>query len=356
MARRLRVAVIFGGRSGEHEVSVASARSVMAAIDQERFEPVPVAITRSGVWLTPAETRAALARLEGQNLATIAVEGEGEGLLARPDVLAVLKEVDIAFPVLHGTEGEDGCIQGLFELAGVPYVGAGVTASAIGMDKSVQKALWRAAGLPVARSLTLLRSLIERDPQAAARQVEREFNYPVFVKPANSGSSVGVSKVRSREDLADAFAEAGRWDRKILVEEAITGREIECAVLGNDAPEASPLGEVVPKAEFYTYEAKYLDDTTDLIAPADLPADVAAEIQRLAVAAYKAIDCAGLARVDFFLTQDGRVVLNEINTLPGFTRISMYPRLWTLAGLSYPALIARLIELGLERHAEMHRR
>jgi D-alanine-D-alanine ligase len=351
--RRLRVAIIFGGRSGEHEVSVASARSVMAAIDRERFEVVPVAIARSGAWLTEEETRAALARIEGQNLASIQVEGEG--LLARPAVLGLLNEVDVAFPVLHGTQGEDGAIQGLFELAGLPYVGAGVTASAAGMDKPVQKALWRTAGLPVVDAITLLRSICEHDPAEAARQVEREFGYPVFVKPANSGSSVGVSKVRSREDLAEAFAEAGRWDRKILVERAMTGREIECAVLGNDDPQASPLGEIVPAAEFYTYEAKYVDGSTGLIAPAELPGGLVTEIQGLAVAAFKAIDCAGMARVDFFVTPEGRPVLNEINTIPGFTSISMYPRLWQIAGLSYPGLIARLIELGMERHAETHR-
>lgn len=352
--RRRRIAVIFGGRSGEHEVSVASARSVMAAIDPERFEVVPVAIARSGAWLTVEETRAALARFEGQHLATIEVEGAG--LLARPAVLGLLAEVDIAFPVLHGTEGEDGCIQGLFELAGVPYVGAGVTASAIGMDKSMQKALWRQAGLPVVDSITLLRSLCEDDPREAVRRVEEAFPYPVFVKPACSGSSVGVSKVRSREDLADAFVEAGRWDRKILVERAVTGREIECAILGNDDPQASPLGEIIPAAEFYTYAAKYVDDSTRLVAPVDLPAALTREFQELAIAAYRAIDCAGMARVDFFLPPDGRPVLNEINTIPGFTRISMYPRLWQIAGLSYPDLIARLIELGLERHAETHRR
>ena len=354
VSRRLRVAIIFGGRSGEHEVSVASARSVMGAIDRERFEVVPVAIARSGAWLTVAETQAALTRVEGRNLATIEVEGEG--LLERPEVLGLLREVDVAFPVMHGTQGEDGSLQGLFELAGVPYVGAGVTASAIGMDKGVQKALWKEAGLPVAHWLTLLRTTCERAPQEAARQVERAFAYPVFVKPANSGSSVGVSKVRSREDLADAFAEAGRWDRKILVEQAITGREIECAVLGNDAPQASPLGEIVPAAEFYSYEAKYVDDSTRLIAPAELPDNLVGEFQRLALAAYKTIDCAGMARVDFFLPPDGSPVLNEINTIPGFTRISMYPRLWQLADLSYPALIGRLIELGLERYAETHRR
>lgn len=349
-----RVAILFGGRSGEHEVSVASARSVLAAIDRDRFEVVPVAIARSGAWLTAEETHAALARLEGQPLATIEVVGEG--LLARPAVLSLLSEVEIVLPLVHGTQGEDGSLQGLCELAGVPYAGAGVAASAVGMDKSMQKALWRQAGLPVVEAITLLRAECERDPAAVARRVEREFDYPVFVKPANSGSSVGVSKVRSREDLAGALVEAGRWDRKILVERAITGREIECAVLGNDQPEASPLGEIVPAAEFYSYEAKYVDGSTTLIAPADLDDALTAEFQRLAVAAYQAIDCAGMARVDFFLPADGRPLLNEINTIPGFTSISMYPRLWAVAGLSYPDLISRLIALGLERYAETHRR
>lgn len=350
--RKLRVVVLFGGRSGEHEVSVASARSVMAALDRERFEVLPVAITRSGAWLTVAETRAALARIAHRSLATI--EAEGDGLLARPAVLEVLAEADIVFPVLHGTEGEDGSIQGLLELAGVPYVGAGVTASAIGMDKSVQKALWQQAGLPVVEHMVVLRRAVEHDPAAVVREVERRFSYPVFVKPANSGSSVGVSKVRSREDMADAFAAAGRWDRKLLVERAVRGREIECAVLGNDEPQASPLGEIVPKAEFYTYEAKYVDGSTELIAPADLPPDLTRDIQELAIAAYRAIDCAGMARVDFFL-EDGQPLLNEINTIPGFTSISMYPRLWQLAGMTYSELLTRLIELGLERYAETHR-
>lgn len=350
---KLRVVVLFGGRSGEHEVSVASARSVMAALDRERFEVLPVAIARSGAWLTVEETRAALARIAHRSLA--AIEAEGEGLLARPAVLEVLTEADIVFPVLHGAYGEDGTVQGLLELADVPYVGAGVTASAIGMDKSMQKAIWRQAGLPVVEHMVVLRSAVERDAAAVAQEVERRFAYPVFVKPAGSGSSVGVSKVRSREDLAEAFAEAGRWDRKLLVERAVRGREIECAVLGNDEPHASPLGEIVPKAEFYTYEAKYVDASTELIAPADLPPDLTREIQALAIAAYRAIDCAGMARVDFFV-EDGQPLLNEINTIPGFTSISMYPRLWQLTGMSYTELLTRLIELGLERYAETHRR
>ena len=353
MSSRQRVAIIFGGASGEHEVSVASARSVLRAIDRDRFEVLPIAISRSGAWLTPEETEAALGRLGERQFGTIT--SEGEGLLSRPGTLALLATVDAAFPVLHGTHGEDGSIQGLFELAGVPYVGAGVTASAAGMDKSLQKALTRAAGLPVVESMTVLRSRLRDEPEAVARDIEQRFGYPVFVKPANGGSSVGISKARSREDLVDAFTEAGRWDRKIIVEEAVQGREIECAVLGNDQPEASPLGEIIPKAEFYTYEAKYQDDATSLIAPVALPEETDTALRALAIAAFQAIDCAGMARVDFFLTPDGRAFVNEINTIPGFTSVSMYPRLWQCAGLSYPALISRLIELGIERHAETRR-
>jgi D-alanine-D-alanine ligase len=255
--------------------------------------------------------------------------------------------------MLHGHQGEDGTIQGLLELAGVPYVGAGVAASALGMDKALQKALWMRAGLPVAEHITVLRADVERDRAAVAQQVEATFGYPCFVKPCNGGSSVGVSKVRSREDLGEALVEAGRWDRKLLIERFMPGREVECAVLGNDEPQASPLGEIVPAHEFYDFTAKY-DDTagTHLIAPAPVPDDLSRRVQAMAVAAYRALDCAGMARVDFFLTADGQPVLNEINTIPGFTSLSMYPRLWELAGLPYANLLTRLIELGIERHSQ----
>ena len=345
-----RVAVLFGGTSGEHEVSVASARSVLAAIDRDRFTPVPIGISKSGRWWSSAATERALAELAGAELA--ALPDSGDGLLADLDGLAALRTVDIVFPLTHGTGGEDGALQGLLEWAGLPYVGAGVAASAVGMDKSMQKALWREAGLPVTDSLTLSRADWRTDPAAVCRQVERALDYPIFVKPANGGSSVGVSKVRSREDLTDAFSEAMRWDRKVVVERTVAGREIECAVLGNDEPQPSPLGEIRPQGEFYSYEAKYVDHSTELIVPADVPAGITKEIQQLAVAAYRAIDCAGLARVDFFLQESGEPLLNEINTLPGFTSISMYPRLWQVAGLSYPDLLSRLIDLGLERHAD----
>lgn len=348
---KLRVAVLFGGRSGEHTVSVMSGRSALRYLDRDRFAVVPVAITRSGAWLTPQETEAALARVEGQQFATI--EAEGEGLLARPEVLRLLQDVDVVFPMLHGNQGEDGTIQGLLELAGVPYVGAGVTASAVGMDKTLQKALWMQAGLPVVEHITLLRAAVEADPRGAAREVEARLGYPCFVKPSNGGSSVGVSKVRSREDLGDALREAARWDRKILVERFMAARELDCAVLGNDDPRCAPLGEVIAAREFYDFTAKYDDSAgTQLIAPALVSDDVTRRVHQIATAAYKAVDCAGMARVDFFLTADGEPILNEINTIPGFTHMSMYPRLWGLAGIAYPDLLTRLIELGVERHRQ----
>jgi D-alanine-D-alanine ligase len=351
MSARIRVALLFGGRSGEHPVSLISARSVLRYLDRDRFEVVPLAITRSGAWLTPAETEAALARVEARGRPFDTIEAEGEGLLARPEVLAVLRDVDVAFPMLHGHQGEDGTVQGLLELADVPYVGAGVTASAIGMDKAAQKRIWMQAGLPVVEHRVLTRTEFEADPTGVARTLEAEIGYPCFVKPSNGGSSVGVSRARSREDLTEAVTEALRWDRKILVEHEVMGRELDCAVLGNDEPHAAPLGEVVAAREFYDFTAKY-DDTagTQLIAPARVSAEVTRRVHEIALAAYRAIDCAGMARVDFFLTTDDQPILNEINTIPGFTNMSMYPRLWELAGLSYPDLLARLIDLGIERH------
>jgi D-alanine-D-alanine ligase len=345
---KLRVAVLLGGRSGEHTVSVISGRSVLRFLDRARFDVVPLAITRSGAWLTPRETEAALARIEGQQFATI--ESEGEGLLSRPEVLGVLGDIDVVFPVLHGHQGEDGTIQGLLELAGVPYVGAGVTASAIGMDKAIQKVLWTHAGLPVVDHIVVRRAEMAGGEAAVSRRIEAAFGYPCFVKPSNGGSSVGVSKVRSREDLTDAASEAFRWDEKILVERMMTARELDCAVLGNDDPRCAPLGEVIPAREFYDFTAKY-DDTagTELLAPANVSETTTARVHEIAIAAYRAVGCAGMARVDFFLTAGGEPVLNEINTIPGFTNMSMYPRLWELTGLSYPDLLTRLIELGIER-------
>jgi D-alanine-D-alanine ligase len=351
---RLRLGVIFGGRSGEHEVSVVSAQHVMQAADRERFAVVPIGITRRGAWLTPEETQAQIGHEERPYEKTLEL-AEGEGLLARPQVLSALSDLDVVFPLVHGVNGEDGTLQGLLELARVPYVGAGVAASATGLDKDLMKALFHHARLPVADHLSFVESRWFRDPKGLVAEIEERLPYPCFVKPANGGSSVGITRVRSREDLGDAIGTAFRYDRKLLVEQAIAGREIECAVLGNDDPQASPLGEIVYTREFYDYEAKYLDSSTQLIAPAELEPDTAQQIQEMAVRAFRAIDCAGLARVDFFLTADGQILADEINTLPGFTPISMYPRLWQVAGLSYSALISRLVDLALERYREKER-
>ena len=364
MAAQQRLGVIFGGRTGEHEVSVVSAQHVMAAADRERFQVAPIGVTRTGAWLTPEETEVALAHpgeLYQKTLDLLpaadspCAKGEGEGLLARPQVLAVLGQVDVAFPLIHGPYGEDGTLQGLLEMADVAYVGAGVAASAIGLDKALMKAIFAQAGLPVVEHRVVLASRWQAEPRAVAREMEA-LGYPLFVKPANGGSSVGISKVRSREDLDDAVALALRYDRKLVVERALKPREIECAVLGNDEPQASPLGEIVYAREFYDYEAKYLDPSTQLIAPASLPVETADRIREMALRAYKAMDCAGMARVDFFLLPDGQVFIDEANTIPGFTPISMFPRLWQLAGLSYPELISRLVDLALERHEERRRR
>ncbi|MCH8200937.1 MAG: D-alanine--D-alanine ligase, partial [Chloroflexi bacterium] len=279
----------------------------------------------------------------------------GEGLLYRTAALGALRRVDIVFPLIHGTNGEDGTLQGLLEMAGVPYVGAGVAASALGMDKALQKAFFRHHGLPVVDDVEIKASDWTRHGDSVLRAAEATIGYPAFVKPANGGSSVGTSKARSREDLEAAIAEAFRYDRKVLVEEAIEGREVEVGVLGNDEPEASPVGEITYETEFYDYHAKYDDPATGLHIPADIPEALSDRLRETAVAAYKTIDCAGLARVDFFLTPDGSFFLNEVNTIPGFTPTSMYPKLWAHAGLSYSDLISRLIELGLERYQEKPR-
>lgn len=346
---RLRVAILFGGRSAEHEVSVVSARGVMEALDSRRFQAVPLGITKEGAWLTPRETQQALACIPPGQYAPLPVL-DRTGILARPGILEVLQEVDVVFPLVHGTNGEDGTLQGFLELAHVPYVGAGVAASALGMDKALQKALFRQVGLPVADWLTIYSHEWCNDPATVTRFIEGEMGYPCFVKPANAGSSIGISKVWSRENLMGAVFEALRYDCKVVVEQAIVGREIECSVLGNDEPQASPLGEIIPSREFYDYEAKYHDVSTRLVIPVILPPNKEEEIRRLAVAAFRAIDCSGMGRVDFFLSEEGKVYVNEINTIPGFTPISMYPKLWEVAGLSYAQLISRLIELALERH------
>jgi D-alanine-D-alanine ligase len=350
-----RVAVVFGGRSAEHEISCISARSVIDALDPERFDVVPIGITRDGAWRVlpgppalPSETghmpevteeSGPAVELDSRVRELVVADGSREG-------------IDVVFPVMHGTHGEDGALQGFMELAGVPYVGAGVLGSALGMDKVVQKALWAAAGLPIVPSVAVAERDWRDDPEGVAARIA-SLGFPVFTKPASLGSSVGITRVSAVAELHDGLEEAFRYERKALVERAIEPlREIECAVLGNDDPVASVCGEIVPQEHaFYDYEAKYLDaNGAELLIPAPIEPAVAAEIQRLAVAAFVAVSCSGMARVDFFVTGDV-VYLNEINTIPGFTSISMYPKLWEASGLAYPALIERLLDLAQERHA-----
>ncbi len=358
MSKKLRVGVLFGGRSGEHEVSLASARSVMNAMNPDRYEIVPIGITRSGYWITSKRSLEMLDAAVGSSISAEEVEAKLEKDGSRyPDVTA-LAELDLIFPVLHGPYGEDGTIQGLLELLDVPYVGCGVASSAVGMDKELMKALFAAHELPQVRYQVVLRRRWEAAPEDLVRELEDTLPYPMFVKPANLGSSVGVTKAHNRDELLAGLAEAARYDRKMIVEEGIDrAREIECSVLGNDEPEASLPGEIVPSREFYDYEAKYLDDASRLLIPAPLSPEQTRLVQELAIAAFRAVDGAGMARVDFLLSrEDGRLYVNELNTIPGFTKISMYPKLWEASGLPYPALIDRLIELALERHAERQQR
>ena len=347
-----KLGVIFGGRSMEHEVSVVSARGVMREADPARFEVVPFGITRHGAWLTPEQTRARLVGIEAGETRSLG-DDEGNGAFAYPEVTALLGTMDVVFPIVHGTFGEDGTLQGLLEMADIPYVGSGVAASAVGMDKALMRAMFAAHGVPQTDYLVLADEETRTPSDDTMRRIERELGYPCFVKPANGGSSVGVSRARSREDFGEALAGAAQYDRKVLVEAAVVGREIECAVLGNHAPEPSPLGEIRPTTEFYDYEAKYLNDSADLIVPAIVDAEAAERVRSMAVRAYRALDCAGLARVDFFLEASGDVKCIEVNTLPGFTPISMYPRLWQEAGLSYRDLISRLVDLAFERFEEV---
>lgn len=352
-----RVVVLFGGRSAEHEISCISARSVMDALDPERYETIPVGITKDGTWhLMPGGPPALPSGSTELPVVTdsagreVALDQEpGSSALVAED--GSRTEVDVVFPVMHGPFGEDGAMQGMLELAGMPYVGAGVLGSAIGMDKAVQKVLFRAAGLAVVPHEVVPEREWEEDPEGVEARAEH-LGYPLFAKPATLGSSVGVTKVHGPGELRAGLEEAFRYARKALLERSVEGaREIECAVLGNDDPVASVAGEIVPAHEFYSYEAKYIDEQgAELIVPADLPTETMEEVQRMAVAAFRVIDCAGMARVDFFL-RDGELFVNEINTIPGFTSISMYPKLWEASGLSYPELIDRLVELALERHA-----
>jgi D-alanine-D-alanine ligase len=365
MERKLVIGLIFGGRSGEHEVSLMSARGVMEAINKERYEVLPIGITKEGRWLASGDPHQALSsgELTASNPAVLLAEPSCRGVMRLDEgdeqnrITAVeLSQLDVAFPILHGPYGEDGTVQGLLELAGIPYVGAGVAASAVGMDKVLFKDVMRAHGLPVVPSVALKRREWEDHPDEVLARLENEIGYSCFVKPANLGSSVGITKAHSRRELTKALDIAAQFDRKILVEVAVDAREIELSVLGNDAPVASVPGEIVPSNEFYDYAAKYVDGESDLLIPAPIPTKTAELVQELAIKAYLAIDCAGMARVDFLLDRDtGRVFLNEVNTLPGFTPISMYPKLWEASGVSYAELIHRLIELALERFRDKSR-
>ncbi len=387
--KKLRVGILFGGRSGEHEVSLLSAASVLQAIDKEKYDVVPIGITKDGRWLTSDDAENLLQGkliLEARHLRAgdpettqaAAVLAQGEAVVVQPEPVhresglvpfqtdAALTRrasdrainVDVIFPVLHGTFGEDGTIQGLLELADIAYVGAGVLGSAAGMDKDIMKSLFIATGLPIVKHVTILRSAWEKDPKRVEKLVGSKLKYPVFVKPANLGSSVGISKAHNRKELGPAIEEAAKFDRKIVIEQGVGGkknkaREIECSVLGNDEPVASIPGEIVPVKEFYDYNAKYLDEGSELIIPAKLTKAETKKVQELAVQSFKAVDCSGLARVDFLMDPATRkIYLNEINTMPGFTAISMYPKLWAASGLKYSDLIDRLIQLGSERHAD----
>jgi D-alanine-D-alanine ligase len=367
MARKIRLGLIFGGRSAEHEVSLMSARSVLKAINKEKYDVTLIGITKEGKWIAGDDPLKALTAGDTTEMSEAALldayaPGKRELVLvseqngARAVQLSSITALDVIFPLLHGPYGEDGTVQGLLELADLPYVGAGVLGSALAMDKGVFKELLRANGVPVPDWLVVLRSEIEGDPEAIARRAEAQFPYPIFTKPANLGSSVGVVKAHDRAELLAGLKESARYDRRVLIERGIPAREIEVSVLGNDDPVASVVGEVIPNREFYDYAAKYVDEASELIIPAKIPVETAEHIRDYAVRAFKAIDAAGMARADFLLDKEtGEVYLNEINTIPGFTQISMYPKLWEASGLSYSALIDRLIDLALERQAEKDR-
>jgi D-alanine-D-alanine ligase len=354
---KIRLGVIFGGRSGEHEVSLMSARSVLNALDRNKYEIVTIGITHEGRWFARQGILDALANEALQDFDRVAILAEpGPCNLYRWSEgvpLEVLGQLDVVFPLLHGTFGEDGTIQGLFELAEVPYVGAGVLGSSVAMDKGLFKMLMQAHGIPTVESIVVLSSEISSRIDAAISKAESVAPYPLFVKPANLGSSVGVSKVRNRSDLLEGLMDAARYDRRVLIERGLEAREIEVSVLGNETPEASVPGEIIPSDEFYSYRAKYIDDQSELIIPAPIPPETAAEARRLAVESFLAFDGAGMARVDFLLEKStGELYVNEANTIPGFTKISMYPKLWEASGLPYPSLLDRLVDLAFERHAQ----
>lgn len=354
--KRLRVGVLFGGRSGEHEVSLASAASVIRGLDPDKYEAVPIGITKDGHWLIGEGAVKMLPDVLKGGRRVMLTADPTEAALVPLDRGAGAQRLDVIFPVMHGTFGEDGTIQGMLDLAGLPYVGAGVLGSAVGMDKDVSKRLCAAEGIPVVPWVSVYRWRWEKEPGAVRAEVEKAFPYPVFVKPATLGSSVGMTKVHNADELGPALDVACEYGMKILVEKAVTAREIEVSVLGNHDPKASVPGEIVPHREFYDYTAKYLEEGTQLVIPAELKPSQVQRIQSLAVKAFLALELSGMARVDFFVEKKGsKLYLNEVNTIPGFTSISMYPKLWEASGISFRELIDRLIELAFEMHAEKAR-
>jgi D-alanine-D-alanine ligase len=364
MAAKINLALFFGGRSGEHDVSLMSARSVLAVLDPERYQVIPIGITQAGVWYTGENVLEALTAGTTSGLTPVTilpVPGQNELVALNQSTLQPLAHIDVAFPLLHGTFGEDGTLQGLFELAELAYIGAGVLGSALGMDKAVFKDLMRFHRIPVLDSILVTRSQLENSAESLIQSAEQLAPYPLFTKPANLGSSVGISKCHNRSDLFEGLMEAARYDRRILVERGLDApREIELSVLGNAEPVASIPGEIIPADEFYSYRAKYLDNSTRLLIPALLSPELIAKVQAMGIQAYQAIDCAGMARVDFLIDRStDEIFVSEINTIPGFTSISMYPKLWEASGLPYPALIDRLVDLAFERkqereHTERH--
>ncbi|WP_062106613.1 D-alanine--D-alanine ligase [Bacillus niameyensis] len=343
--------LLYGGKSAEHEVSLQTAKAVIQALDTNKFSIYPIFISKEGNWVKGSELIGPVSDIKS-------LEFKKEGQEISPNALTTSftqtddRNMDVVFPLLHGPNGEDGTVQGMLELLNIPYVGNGVLASSAGMDKVIMKNLFAQAGLAQVKYVSFVRSSWEALPEQAYEQVETEIGYPCFVKPANLGSSVGISKCENRTELMEAFTEAFQYDRKIIIEEGVEAREIEVGVLGNDLPECSIAGEIVPKKEFYDYHAKYIEGDTELIIPAEISSEKYAEVKELAIRAFKALDCSGLVRADFFMTKEGKILINEINTMPGFTPVSMFPLLWKHSGLEYPELVERLIQLAIERHNE----
>lgn len=362
MTQKKRIGIVFGGRSGEHEVSLASALSVVQNLDREKYEIIPIAITQEGAWLWGVEPQQMLDAVKNSLAApdlasspvvSLATDSRNKHFISARDTqpLPGNGELDVLFPVLHGPYGEDGTIQGLFEMANMPYVGCGVLGSAVGMDKEIMKILFQAIGLPIVKSLVYRRARWEQDAEHLLDEVEQGLPFPCFVKPANMGSSVGVSKARTRDELTEAISKAFTYDVKIVIEQGLDCREFSCAVLGNEYPQASHIGEILPGSEFSDYEDKYVNHTIQFVIPSTLPAETTQELRAMALAAYQTLNLSGLSRVDFFQDKTtGLFYINEVNTLPGFTEMSLYPKLWAASGLTYPALLDRLIELALERY------